>query len=487
MTIDSSDVTFSHLFPGSKARTMQEKASADVPVSLDDADETDDYSRAMWAWEAVDGAGGGRILFPPRVITFGQQVEYDRTGAYNLEILGHGAQLKTTDYISALKIVESNESYTTRVVGLNVNDNNGHAKAGFEQERTTNVTWESCSVLTNGDDLYLAENATYAAWHLHQSDPEVQSTGCFWTRWPGCKVKRTGTHFLPKAVLLEGACNASDFSGFQMGGVVDGIVLENPSGALDYLSNGVSVVDCWIESITGSAVRLIGAQGQRVPSGIVVRPFRAETIGTLLSIEGCTLDAFEVPQIILSHVDSDVTTLVNNPNHLLYELQHASLTREELAHRISNNGFEFEDYNGDAHVLAAIAQSTGRGISLYRRNADSTRTKTELAGLKYAASGIVDLVGNWASGFLVHLRHIGGISGNNTRMMNVGGTVTTNGSGVGQVTFARQESDASYCPMACALDVTPRQAACEYRTVDGFKVYGQANTVYVWWAFRPSQ
>ncbi len=479
MTIDSSDVTFSHLFPGSKTRTMQEKASADVPVSLDDADETDDYSRAMWAWEAVDDAGGGRILFPPRIITFGQQVEYDLTGAYPIEVIGYGAKLRTSvSDISALRLSGTDSLYRTRIVGLTVEDNNGDAKAGFEQQGTDNVSWIGCSVSTNTDDLALAENTTYACWYLHQTDVEVSNTGCFRTQWPGCVVRRSGTGYLPIAALLEGACNSSDFSGFVIGGAVDGIVLCNPPGTLNYLSNDVKVIECTLESITGTAFRVIGESGQRLPSGLVVRPMRLETIATVASLEGCTLPAFELPQLILSHIEADVTTLLNNPNGLtIGKLELASATRSEQVHHTSNAGAIVEALTNSNDVLTVKAGSTGSGIR-------GTRGTTQLWRIFEAGSGIVDVLGNWAGGIFLHLRHVGGISGNDTRCRNLGGYVTTNGSGVGAVSLANAETNGGYLPIACAIDNVARTAACDDRTTTGFNIYGHPNTTYAWWIFR---
>jgi hypothetical protein len=470
------DVDLSYTPAGAAAlRPVQTKldetpSDADFGVVADGV--TDDSAATQDFLDYITDIGGFARMVPgPRL--FAAQVVLDRLGRDNsLTIEADGVTIKTDGAISAFKIAGGSVPYATRIVGLNVSDDNVDAVAAFEQAQTANVTWENCSATSNGD---VYDGSGYAGWWLHQSDEEDADTGCFWTRFPGSFVRRTGSDPLPVAVRLEGACNATDFYGFGFSGVVDGILLTNPAGSLNYLSNGVNVIGAWIEGITGKAIRVIGDSGQQCPGGLAIGFNRLEAIATLLSMEGCTISAYEPPQLTVRHLAPDVVTLVNNPNGLELNLDLSSEARTEKSRAVSGAGFVLRELASGADVLDLDAGNVGGGLR-FRVNG------TSLGRLRPYASGKLEMTGD--SNYEWHIRNLRGISSTGTHSENLSGYVTIGGGGSASVSFPVAEADASYGVMLGLLSTTRAAVSFENRGTGGFTIYGPAGAVIFWLLVR---
>jgi hypothetical protein len=470
------DVDLSYTPAGAAAlRPLQNKldetpSDADFGVVADGV--TDDSAATQAFFDYVTDIGGFARMVPgPRL--FASQVVLDRLDKENsLTIEADGVTIKTDGAITALKIAGGNVPYPTRIVGLNVTDDNTDSPAGFEQERTANVTWENCTVTSNGD---VYDGSGYAGWWLHQEDAEDGDTGCFWTRFPGSFVRRTGSDYLPKAVLLEGACNATDFYGFGFGGVIDGIVLTNPSGSLNYLSNGVNVIGAWIEGVSGKAIRVIGDSGQQFPMGLVVGFNRLEAIGTVLSMEGCTISAYEPPQLTVRHLATDVTTLINNPNSLEINLDVSSEVRSEKSRAVAGAGFVLRELTSSTDVLDLDAGNVGRGLRFRVNGAAMGR-------LRPYSSGKLEMAGE--GNYEWHIRNLRGISSTDTHSENLSGYATIGGGGSVSVSFPVAEANTSYAIMLGLLSTTRAAVSFENRSTSGFTIYGPAGEVVFWMLVR---
>ncbi len=399
----------------------------------DDAAATNDFLAAL-------SLRGGIGVMKPGPRLFGSQVFIDRNQPNNITLLGYGVSIKTTHSGSAFWIQNGYDFYATEICGLSVVEtSNALARCGFEQTRTTNVTWRNCYVNSNAGVV----NSNYGGFFLHNSDPADNDTGCFWTAFPGSGVRRGGSGEFNYGVLLQGAANATWFDGIKITGVVDAIKIAAETGQ-GYLSNAVIVTGAAIEGTSGHAVRVVGGGAATTcPGGLIIANSRFETVdGAVLSLEGCTISAPRWPVVNLSAIDTTVSPsgdLVNNPNNLRYDLAYKDRDRTERAITVVTNGQVIESALALNDVLELRAGNINSGLSI--GDADGSPLQ---AWLRFVGSGVVELAANVASLFTLAFAGVSGISGTATRANNLRGTASLTAATSVAVTFGTAEADASY-------------------------------------------
>lgn len=391
-----------------------------------------DDSGAINAWlNYIVANGGGTYIWTPGVYRFASQVTLARPVPANITILASGVTIKTTGAISGLTITGSDPPYGVRIVGLMVDDtNNASATAGFEQIGTSLVTWDGCVVIAS------RTSPTFAAWYLHQTNVNDNTTSNFWTRFPGSAV-RSAAGFIPIGVLLEGSDNATDFYGFFASGVTDAIKLIPPVGGTYGLSNGLTVVGGWYEGVV-NAVRVVGSAGQRGTYGLIVEGNRFEDVsGHVLSLEGATVNTQQPPYVGPNTLIQNVSGLINNPKNL-YVSQWALFSGNRFGPDKLNNaeGYVFTGTDATADVLTVNSFGGGSGFVL-------SFVGTPVFTQRPIAGDFVQLGG--ANSWLATFTGVAGLSGTATVAKNMRGSCAFAGAATCVAAFPYfHEADAGF-------------------------------------------
>lgn len=445
-----------------EARLRAIPTDADFGVKADGV--TDDSAATQKFLDFITDRGGMGIMVPgPRL--YGSQVTVDRARGNSLQLVAKGVSIRTAGAISGFRIQGgANTPHQTEILGMNIEDDNGEATAGFEQMATQNVIWRNCSVTSNGDGV----GEYYAAWWLHSAVPSNADTGCLWTFWPGSAVRRTGVGFLPVAVRLQGDCNASDFSGFSIGGAVDGIVLVNETGQ-QYLSNGVRVWGVAFEAVTGKAVRVIGDAGQPMPGGLLIAFNRFENVATAVSFE-CDTDAPNWPVIAMNALSPDVITLIDNPNDLNLDRNLQYDARTERDQTVNAWGHDLVGLNANSDTLRLVMAGVGNGMALVLPGG-------EAGYFRYVESGLLQIGAHQELGVSLSLVGVRGISSTMVQAKNAGGTQAVVG-GSEAVEFPVAEDDAEYR----VLTTPDTDARCwvTNKLPTGFTLHSSVDAIVDW-------
>lgn len=427
MVIDSSDVSFSHLFPGSKTRTMQDKASYDVPISLDDADEADDYSRAMWAFDAVRDGALGELIFPPHTISFDQQVELDLSGLQkNLNIKGYGAVLETTEPgISALLLSGQSNPQQALVEGLTINHkDNTSARAGIELLGTTNVRLFKNTVIANNTD---------ADWAAVLMDEAAEN---YWTVIDQLVVRKYdgGDEGRPSAgVRSVGGNNATLIINSAFNNCVDGVLLQ-PHSTTHAVANAFQIANSWFENCIDACHADLHALSEL--AGFQFIHCRLEDIaGHGLNLTGSTTQTMEtILPLYGPNFATGMSSTLSNPNNLkIVDLTGLGgignfqlLSRgTPLIRNYMGAGFGLELWAADAWQMLKLSSDAGAEIGGVHPNS--------VGGVKLHATNDRTLD-------IITTR---GISQTGTPANNLRGTVTL-ASGTATVSFATAEANTSY-------------------------------------------
>jgi hypothetical protein len=399
---------------------------------------------------------GGVVFFPGgKTYLIGSQVTLALSSTQKTSVYGFGAELITTGAISALKITGGGVAGAT-IFGLKVNHRgNATATAGFELVGTRHVTLRDCEVEAHG------VSASYAACWLHNTDPNDDNTGSYWTTIENFQVrKRSGSDVgdITYGILAQGASNATRISGGELANVVTGVCITTESGKTT-VPGSISINGTWFETFT-TGIKIDGAVGSDL-AGLRVLFCRFETGTTGILYGSTTTTQPSNPMFTAGNVfASSVTTHISNPNTLFLSSLEACITpNDDWDVKSGNFSWGLRDASS-WFTISAVAGA--RGIRLM----NSART-TVYAQLIRGAAANEAILGSTQGGVAgLKLQGLTGVdgSGGTVDRKNLRGTVTiSNAATTGAVSFGSAEPDANYKVWLCVNSETGAPAAASRR------------------------
>lgn len=387
---------------------------------------------AAFALAATALASGQDVYIPPGQYMLSAQVTFDVTNALRrLHIYGYGAELFTTNAISAIKVTGKSTPHGLTISGVKVNHRgNSTAIAGFEIVGTDHCVLRDCVVEAHG------VSGTYAAYWLRNTTAASSDTGAFWTILDNCTCrKRSGADSgdITYGVKLQGAANATYIVGGSIKTATTGVYFVPESGQT-YIANGVVIDGVPFE---GGTTAIHASQNTTVPvSGLRITNCRIETYTTFLSLTGATTQPAVPVYLAGNYLLPDVTTYINNPNNLyIYKLDSSqnppiSPVLDTYAGLTINN----RGATGNALTLKAGVVDTGFILQ-------DTAGATSIA-MRDRGGGFSEILGGASDS--LRLSGIQGLSGTSTSARNLRGTATFAAATTVAVTFAFTETNTSY-------------------------------------------
>jgi hypothetical protein len=436
LIISSADISFLQAGSGAVVRTAQSKMR-DV-VSPEDfgavgngiADDS-----GAWNLALAQLANGGALNCKPGArYHFASQVTVTGPSRDKIAIFGYGARITTSGAISGLAITQGNSaSGGVTVFGLNIDhQNNASATAGFDIYAAWYTNLVNCAVY--------AENnaATYATVLVRNGDPANDATGSFWTQLDNF-IAYGVSDDIPYGVILRGASNATTIRGGALSGCITPIRLEPHSGQ-NTTPNG-AVIDGVAFEVFTTAVSLFSNTGNDSIRGARITNCRAESGATFVSLDGTNTSQPPVPLWLSGNYNiSSVTTYLNNPNSLYVNCWDFSITPvlEQQPQVISPIPIRIQGTDTTKDILELRTAGTGNhGLAILESDGSL------LGWFRYVASGVLELAAR-ASGILLYLSRVGGISLTSTRARNLRGERSFAGASTTVVTFGTAEADADY-------------------------------------------
>lgn len=391
-----------------------------------------DDSAAMTA-----ALGSGKIIeMEPYSYMFSSQVIATIPAASQLEIYGYGSEILTTGAISGLRIFSGNSSGRAAFRGLRVNHRgNANATHGFDMMQSWHALLYDCFVEAHG------VSASYAAFHIGNSDVADNDTGSFWTRLVNCGCrKRSSTDVgdITHGVLLEGSSNATNIINCDFSTVTTGVKIKAHSGQT-YIANGV-VIDGTAFELFTTAIHA-EQSGAVAINGLKVTNNRVENGTTFMSLTGTATQPVTPAYLSGNFLIGGGATIayLNNPNSQYIEILDAEVGAGGVTPQIvSQDGMLIRSTSGSVYPLTVRTQGGGRGIDLKNSSNSST------AFLVWTGTGTQARLRSNATNELA-LSGVKGISNAAaTDANNLRGTVTFATAATATVTFATAETDATY-------------------------------------------
>jgi hypothetical protein len=345
---------------------------------------TDDHG-PIQAWLDHAAAHGGTYrLTPGACYLTASQVTLRVVRPVSVQIIGYGATLATTGAISALKISdEATPFLSAALYGVAV-DHRGavEAVAGFEAEGTAHLHFVDCTVVAHSC------RPDYAAFWLHQIDPGDPGTGCFWTSFDHCAVRKlhgADPGIIPVGVRLQGAANGTVVRSLSVESAIDGVVI-TPEPGHAYVANAVMILGCWFEGLT-NAVRVSAAPGPSM-SGLQIASNRLENIANaVLRLEGATQAAYTPPVIGPNFREPDVRHYVDNPAGLPVQMLDPDVRGGDGPALVNAGPVTLRSLSGAAHTLELQVGGYNRGLTL----ADHTGPSPDVSGQHLVQPGAYEI------------------------------------------------------------------------------------------------
>ena len=422
---------------GTGVRTVADKALE--TLSVEDFYQSGDDDSAAWqkALDRLHARGGGTLVATQANYDLSAELVFDGTDLEGCAVIdARGAIMTSQSGVTGILAIEGNSNLCgIQIRNMTVDHTtNTTASYAFRQQGTARVSWPGCYV-RGGNSV----PSGYAAWLLGQTDPDDSDTACFWTSFSGAGC-RGDFGPLPSGVILEGACNATDFYGFKSSNCVNHIVMRAPTGTTlpanqqPVGGNCVRVQGAWIEEGT-TGVLFEGVPGGYGPFGLVV-DCRAESLTNLVSLQGSTLDYPQAAIIYVQQTIRSVTNILINPNNLLTTVLDYR-TASERSVVPTSGGWRYKGLDTSKDILDVDMAGVGHGL---RWGVNGS----EAASARYAASGVMELRADPSDNVGWAFTQMIGLSASNVRARNFVVSGTFAAGTTATVTFDNAEVDDKY-------------------------------------------
>lgn len=397
----------------------------------------EDINEAIKSVVQANNGKGGKVVFEPgEYPIYSQTINVDTTGyPYSVvHIDGYGAALRTSGAIAAVTCKGGGVIGNINISGLQINHRgNADALYGFECLNTWNARFFNCSVVAHG------VSANYAAWHLANSTPTNNDTGCFWTKIIDCwmrKLSGTDVGDISIGVLLEGAANATVINGTGFNNVLTGVVFQAHAGG-NYVANGVLIDGNFFEAYDTAIHQNLSGTLTVPGCRIINNRFEAGT--TVLSITGSTGQP-SVPTYLAGNAPStSAGTYINNPNNIYVNSHDMSISPS-----IADVGCKWKQNTwivaNDGSTFPFTVQPIGgaRGARVMNGTASATVLQLNWSGTGNGSQ----IKGNGSAS--IDISSVRSISQTGTEAKNLRGSATFASAATAAVTFATAEPDATY-------------------------------------------
>lgn len=470
----ASSVAFQAAPTGAITRSASDQLN-DLPLSAAG------FATLQAAMDAV-ASKGGDLIFPPGTYALSQPLTLTM-GSKPVCITGYGVTLQTTGAFEALKIV-GNGRNPSRIAGFTIDQGgNATATAGISLFQTAHLHLEDILVKAPSATV----NSGYAGVLMGQTSPTDPGSGNFWTDFRNVSVTCSATDAAAVGVKLLGAQNETDLSGIEINNVRQCVLVDyypgDPSG---YIANTVRLDGAAFEQFV-TAVAVNAKSGAYSIEGLSIVDARFEPstvagyVGTqqILSLQGTTLSAIRPPEIIRPKMIGAMNFMSNPQGLDVVIVDHSEGTPSQSILYFSK-GLKLKSKNAADDVLIIETQNLGSGAS-FTDNAGNI-----LATLRWAASGVFDIVANAAQNMALRFGRVRSISLGTQLGNNLAGEVTLDASGTATVAFGAPEPTNDYIILLGqrgSIPPTTGVAAGVPRT-NGFDLHGPANTVVGWMIVR---
>jgi len=385
---------------------------------------------------------GGTHYWLPGSYTHTVQTEIDLAYPNELLLICDGVTQITTGAIGGLYAHGKYTPYRKTIRGLTRDCwLDAAATFGTKQANTDHLWYEACTWIFGNND------AAFVPHQMRQTDTEDTNTACFWTSFPHCGFRfLSSTHsgsptVKPQcAIRLYGAQNATIVNLTNISGVADGVIIGHETGIAKVLANGVFVNNTWFETLDNAGVRVECVAGHTPPTGLVIGPNRYEDMDYILDIDDCDTNGTSPPQITVGYsVPGTFTNYIKNANNLDFALQATDVGADNTQPNWFRNylGHVFYNANNAEDTLTVYSAGVNSGLA-FKNNGNN-----KLAWMRFLATGVFEIAGNWALGVGLFFNSIGGLSATAVRAKNFRGAATLVTGSV-SVVFATAEDDASY-------------------------------------------
>ncbi len=424
---------------------------------------------------------GGDIIFPPGTYALRQPLVL-RIGARPVRVMGYGVTLTTQGAIPALRII-GNGRKPSRICGFTVDH-------GKDPEAVAGVVLTQSAHLNLTDLVVKAPSAkvnpAYSAILMAQSNPKSSGSGNFWTSYTNVCLLCESDDVAACGLRMIGAQNATDIEGAAFTNFRDCVEItyyaDDPSACLANSVWGGAVFEQFV-----TAISIVAKSGFQSAEGLQIAGGRFEPsivkgwsgAQQILSLSGTKVAAYRRPEIIRPKIIGTMNYLRDPEGVGGTIIDHIDSATVPSVERFAC-GLRLKSSNNDFDVLALEAQGPGSGLGF------SDNAGKLLATLRWAASGVFDLMANAAQGMSLRLGRVASISGTGSPGYNLRGEIVLDSSGNGRVTFRRPEpTDEYYIATATRGSSAPQVGtAVGAPTTSGFTVSGPPNAVISWHILR---
>lgn len=449
-----------HRWANGRAVSLYEFMSAAQIADVEAGTLLVDCSAAVQNFLDAISTGGGLGIIPFGKYQINSQVTLTRSsGTTNLLVYAYGAEFYTSGAISGLRISGSFTPMQTSVEGLKINHRgNATATYGFELVGTNNARIRSCTVEAHG------VAAGYAACILRNTTAADANTGCFWTVIEDFTVrKRNGADpgDIPIGIRLQGAANATEIRGGNIGGTVTDGVYITPESGQTYIANGVLIDGVAFEGGT-RAIRVVGAAAAAI-TGLRVWFCRAEAYTTFVSLEGSTAQPVTPPHLGGNFLDPSVAYISNANSLYIFSLDNS--TNPNLAPVLdTGTTMQVRNRSGAGAGFDVWAPTTTAPAYIMRNSAG-----TEIMRMRQGTNTTDARIQAQAGANQLELVSVKGITRGVTPALNLAGTVTL-AAGTATVTFANTEPDANYVVAIAGNQNETFRVAAGTKSTTGFTI-----------------
>lgn len=438
------------------------------------ADGVTDDAAATNAFFAAFALVGGNAVMKPGDRLFGEEVTLNKlTTTSNMHLEAYGVSIATTGSVGwALKVYGTYPPYGLTISGLQINDPNPNCDVGLMLERAGHVTLERCVNDTNVDvkPTPAAGVPGYKAIMLTEETLAPSTSnhgdyGCFWVSFRDSSVRLQGTPATkrPVGVFLQGAANEIRTDGMTFSGCYHGVLFANMPDQDDAVGNRVFIASPF-ENVT-YPVHMLRRDGEPLPQGLSIDGSGFEDVNTVFMVTNVeTLGNtdfgtnYDKPYIGHNAYAPNVTKLIDGPTGIENEVLVATTTtvRAERTLNYNSRGHRLRSDDAAYDTLTLEVGNVGAKAGL----GIATHAGAWLGGLRYVASGVLELASDVAGFVMWALSGIQGISGTATRANNLRGTATVADAATTAVwTFSAAEVDTSYFITAASATVTGAASA----------------------------